>query len=219
MPPTRLFSFIAFVVRLCRDQLMDRNPTAGGNESRTEWMANLLAYRALVIFPSAPRGAGLATTAWIKLEDAQEFFTWPLWEHPLDVGSIRLLLPLEELGSRNRIIRFYGSAASSQRFALGESELGIPPCIKSTSARLRESSLVPDKASWFRKIGKRQCDAQLPYRLLWHRRSQALAAGLQDDAGLGRSLGGKKPPRSRLGFGSVRPGDALNEQVRHCVAV
>lgn len=166
MPPTRLFSFIVFVVRLYRDQLMERNPRAGGNEVRTEWMANLLAYRSLVMFPSAPRGAGLATTAWIKLEDAQEFFTWPLWEHPLDVGSIRSLLPLEELSKPkpdHSILRQHGILAAfrSRRIRVGNS-----PCIKSTSARLRESSLIPDKASWFRKIGKRQCNAQLPHRLI-----------------------------------------------------
>jgi hypothetical protein len=37
-----------------RYALMDRDPTASDNKSRTVWMANLLAYRALVLFPSAP---------------------------------------------------------------------------------------------------------------------------------------------------------------------
>lgn len=81
-----------------RYALMDRDPTASGNKSRTEWMANLLAYRALVMFPSAPRGANLATTAWTVHEN-EPLFTWPLWEQPLGTGSIRSLLSFAELGN------------------------------------------------------------------------------------------------------------------------
>lgn len=33
------------------------------------------------------------------------------------------------------------------------------------------------------------------------------------------ALGGKKLPRSRSGIDSIRPGDALNDQARHHVAV
>ena len=36
-----------------RYALMDRDPTASDNKSRTVWMANLFAYRSLVLFPSA----------------------------------------------------------------------------------------------------------------------------------------------------------------------
>src|SRR5690606_17386924 len=35
-----------------RYALMDRDPTAADNKPRTVWMANLLAYRALALFPS-----------------------------------------------------------------------------------------------------------------------------------------------------------------------
>ena len=80
-----------------RYALMDRDPTAAGNKSRTEWPANLLAYRALVMFPSAPRGANLTTTAWTDYDD-DRFFTWPLWGRPLDAGSIKSLMNLTELG-------------------------------------------------------------------------------------------------------------------------
>ncbi len=80
-----------------RYALLDRDPTATGNKSRTQWMANLLAYRALVMFPSAPRGSKLTTTAWADHGDTP-VFTWPLWEHPLDAASIRSLLTLAELG-------------------------------------------------------------------------------------------------------------------------
>lgn len=88
-----------------RYALMDRDPTAGDNQPRTVWMANLLAYRALSLFPSVPTRHGLATVGWTRQEEP--VFTWPLWEHPIDPDSIRSLLVLPELrnissDSRNR---------------------------------------------------------------------------------------------------------------------
>jgi hypothetical protein len=81
-----------------RYALMDRDPTASDNKSRTVWMANLLAYRSLVLFPSAPRRGGLGTTAWAPI-DKIPAFTWPIWEHPSDPDSIRSLLQLRELSA------------------------------------------------------------------------------------------------------------------------
>lgn len=91
-----------------RYALMDRDPTASDNKSRTVWMANLLAYRALVLFPSAPSKKDLGTTAWSRL-DGSPAFTWPIWEHPADPDSIRSLLQVPEL-----------KAASPDRSALIE---------------------------------------------------------------------------------------------------
>ena len=96
-----------------RYALMDRDPTASDNKSRTVWMANLLAYRALALFPSAPEKGNLETTAWRETCESvkrrkearihgQELanwremeFTWPIWEHPADPDTIRshMLLP------------------------------------------------------------------------------------------------------------------------------
>jgi hypothetical protein len=77
-----------------RYALMDRDPTASDNKPRTMWMANLLAYRALALFPTAPGRRGLAAAGW----DAQrKAFTWPLWEHPLGVDGVRSLVQLPEL--------------------------------------------------------------------------------------------------------------------------
>jgi hypothetical protein len=96
-----------------RYALMDRDPTASDNKSRTVWMANLLAYRALVLFPSVPTKGVLETTAWHETpqsgqrrKDARRQgrepaswrdmdFTWPLWVHPADPDTIRshMLLP------------------------------------------------------------------------------------------------------------------------------
>ena len=79
-----------------RYALMDRDPTAGDNQPRTVWMANLLAYRALVLFPSVPTRDGLGTVGWTRQEEP--VFTWPLWSHPIGPDSIRSLLVLPELG-------------------------------------------------------------------------------------------------------------------------
>lgn len=65
-------------------------------KARTQWMANLLAYRGLVFFPTGPALRELRATAWHGPE-AEPTFTWPLWEHPLPPDSIRSLLLLPEL--------------------------------------------------------------------------------------------------------------------------
>lgn len=79
-----------------RYALMDRDPTASGNKPRTVWMANLLAYRALALFPSAPTRKGLVTTGWSRLGDDLAF-TWPIWESAIGRDAIRSLLQSPEL--------------------------------------------------------------------------------------------------------------------------
>ncbi|MEA5446804.1 type I-U CRISPR-associated helicase/endonuclease Cas3 [Gammaproteobacteria bacterium AB-CW1] len=79
-----------------RYALMDRNPTAHDNKPRTIWMANLLAYRALTLFTSAPAHHGLATTGWSR-HGKQECFTWPLWSQPIGLDTIHSVLLLPEL--------------------------------------------------------------------------------------------------------------------------
>jgi len=81
-----------------RYALMDRDPTASGNKARTMWMANLLAYRALVLFPSAPRLGRLGTVGWTDCDDEQAF-TWPLWEFAASAETIRSLVALRELSA------------------------------------------------------------------------------------------------------------------------
>jgi len=79
-----------------RYALMDRDPTASDNKSRTIWMANLLAYRALVLFPSAATARGLGITGWTATE-SDPVFTWPIWEEPLCTEVIQSLMQLQEL--------------------------------------------------------------------------------------------------------------------------
>lgn len=80
-----------------RYALMDRDPTASDNKSRTVWMANLLAYRALPLFPCAPERRGLATTAWALIDEEDLAFSWPIWEFTAPPDTIRSLLQLSEL--------------------------------------------------------------------------------------------------------------------------
>lgn len=65
--------------------------------SRTVWMANLLAYKSLTLFPSVPRAAGLRTTAWSDDQDDGPALTWPIWEMGLTPDAIRSILLRSEI--------------------------------------------------------------------------------------------------------------------------
>ena len=82
-----------------RYALTDQNPSDA--ESRTMWMANLLAYRALALFPSAPRGRHLVATAWsLGGSNGDELvFTWPIWQTPIDFHTLRFLLQSADLAA------------------------------------------------------------------------------------------------------------------------
>lgn len=79
-----------------RYALIDRDPTASDNKSRTVWMANLLAYRALALLPSAARRGGLATSGW-AIVDHELAFSWPVWEFPASIDAVRSLVQLRDL--------------------------------------------------------------------------------------------------------------------------
>jgi len=77
-----------------RYALTDVKPADEG--ALTVWMANLLAYRSLALFPCAPTRRGLGTTAWAHVED-ERAFTWPLWEFAAAPDTVRTMLQLREL--------------------------------------------------------------------------------------------------------------------------
>lgn len=108
-----------------RYALMDRDPTASDNRSRTVWMANLLAYRALPLFPCAPGRRGLATTAWARIDEEDLTFTWPIWEFAAAPDTIRSLLQLTELGEPER----YRSALRARGIAaiFRSRRIRVPP--------------------------------------------------------------------------------------------
>lgn len=95
-----------------RYALSDTNPS--DDAARTVWMANLLAYRALPLFPCAPGRRGLATTAWSLLDGEDLAFTWPIWEFTAPPDTIRSLLQLRGLAEPRpdwSILRARGVAA------------------------------------------------------------------------------------------------------------
>ena len=79
-----------------RYALLDRDPTAGDNKSTSEWMANLLAYRALSLFPCVLARRGSETTGWAE-DSGAWCFTWPIWKPPLALKTIGSLLTNCEL--------------------------------------------------------------------------------------------------------------------------
>ena len=77
---------------------MDHNPS--DRRVRTMWVANLLAYRALVLYPSAPQGNRLGTVSWSHgsgSDGEREAFTWPIWQPSIGYDEVRFLLSLVEL--------------------------------------------------------------------------------------------------------------------------
>lgn len=105
-----------------RYALLDTNPS--DDAARTVWMANILAYRALLLFPCAPGRRGLATTAWALIDEEDSAFTWPIWEFTAPPDTIRSLLQLGELAEPDRYrapLRARGIAAifRSRRIKVG----------------------------------------------------------------------------------------------------
>jgi hypothetical protein len=73
-----------------RYAVMWSDPTASGNESKTNWAANLLAYQGLQLLPSIPTARGLRTTGWCREEVPT--WNWPIWRGRMTCDGIRSLL-------------------------------------------------------------------------------------------------------------------------------
>lgn len=73
-----------------RYALMDRDPTATDNKSTTVWMANLLGYFALGLFPCAAFARRAATACW-STDRESPAFRWPVWKQPLKRDAVRSL--------------------------------------------------------------------------------------------------------------------------------
>jgi hypothetical protein len=59
--------------------------------------ANALSLEALSLFPTAPVGYDLATTGFFEDPTKRIFFTWPIWDVPVSLGTIRSLISLRIL--------------------------------------------------------------------------------------------------------------------------
>ncbi len=97
----------------------------------TIWMANLLAYHALAFFPCAPNGGRMMATGWAN-EGETERFTWPLWNNPLSVHTLRSLLSHPAFGAGSpsayrHELRARGVAAI---FCARRIQVGNPPLHK-----------------------------------------------------------------------------------------
>ena len=66
-----------------RYALMWSDPTAQGNETRTNWAANLLAYYGLSFFPCFTHGRSVNTTGF---NPSSRTFTWPIWSGAICCG-------------------------------------------------------------------------------------------------------------------------------------
>jgi len=71
----------------------DRNRKTGGGM----WGANRLAIEALPLFVTAPKIRNLETTAFTQNKGEGVFFSWPIWESPLSIETLRSLLSFHEL--------------------------------------------------------------------------------------------------------------------------
>ena len=79
-----------------RYALMWADPTSAGNEARTVWAANLLAYHGLRLLPGIPGARHLAATGF-RRTGRKLSFTWPLWDAPASLDTVRSLLSCHAL--------------------------------------------------------------------------------------------------------------------------
>ena len=63
----------------------------------TEWGANRLAFEAIPLLMAAPVGRTLVTTGFRGTRGSDTFFTWPIWDIPVSLDTVRSILSLEEL--------------------------------------------------------------------------------------------------------------------------
>jgi hypothetical protein len=76
-----------------RYALIDRDPTGTGNEPRTIWGANRIAFEALCFFPAIPIRGGTGVVAWREHTRVR----WPLWTTFLSAPVIQSLLSVPAL--------------------------------------------------------------------------------------------------------------------------
>ena len=63
----------------------------------TEWGANRLAFEAIPLLPVAPVGTRLATTGFRGTRATDTYFTWPIWDAPVGLDTLRSVLSMADL--------------------------------------------------------------------------------------------------------------------------
>lgn len=61
--------------------------------------ANSLAAEALQWYPTMPQGGRITTTGFHRSSTNQVWFTWPIWDRPITLDTVRSLVALKELHS------------------------------------------------------------------------------------------------------------------------
>lgn len=89
------------------------------------WGANRLAIEALPLLPVMPTSGQLETVGFRTAGARGTFWTWPVWEPPLDIDTVRSLLALAELQqdvlARSALqARGVGEVFRSQRLTVGK---------------------------------------------------------------------------------------------------
>lgn len=115
-----------------RYALQEGNPS--DDPAMTVWMANLLAYRGLALFPSAPTGKRLDAAGWTVI-DSESCFTWPLWEAYLCVDEVASLLVLRELSKKKPSTSTLNERGVNGIFRVRRIQVGNPPLTKLNFSR------------------------------------------------------------------------------------
>ena len=112
-----------------RYAMMWSDPTSTGNEAKTNWALNLLAYRGLQLLPSVPLARGVATTGFLKRDNGPEW-TWPIWLASIGIDPLRSLLALSELQKEQPSRAVLAACQVAEVFRSARLQVGNPPLHK-----------------------------------------------------------------------------------------
>jgi hypothetical protein len=108
-------------------QMMPQSTLFGEDDLSAVWGANLLAVHALPLLPAQPTTDGLETTGFLYTRGNWPEFTWPIWQEPIGVDTMRSLLALSDLQVpadklNHEVMREMGSAEvyRSPRVRIGQ---------------------------------------------------------------------------------------------------
>ena len=100
-----------------------------GQEARSNWAANLLAYNSLRLLPVVDVGGRLAATAFSTFA-GRKFFSWPIWEGLLHCDGVRSLLSLRAIQSPRPDRAQLGQMGVLEVFRCERLQVGTPPLVK-----------------------------------------------------------------------------------------
>jgi hypothetical protein len=117
-----------------RYALMWRDPTATGNETRTNWAANLFAYYGLSLFPSFIEKRKLSTTGFMR---SSRVFSWPIWTTGISIDVARSILSDPALQRRPLNQSYLELRGISQIHESKRINVGTPPLVKTNFTQSR----------------------------------------------------------------------------------